>query len=89
MNGLAMRYYTNPAFKLGAFTHPDDIEANLAVFSEHLKTGEPFQIEKRYLRPDGSSLWCAVNVSFVRDGAGKIVSMITVAEDISARKVAV
>ncbi|MEM6610158.1 MAG: TIM barrel protein [Pseudomonadota bacterium] len=23
LNGLAMRYYTNPAFKLGAFTHPD------------------------------------------------------------------
>ncbi len=23
VNGLAMRYYTNPAFKLGAFTHPD------------------------------------------------------------------
>lgn len=22
-NGLAMRYYTNPAFKLGAFTNPD------------------------------------------------------------------
>jgi sugar phosphate isomerase/epimerase len=24
INGLAMRYYTNPAFKLGAFTHPDE-----------------------------------------------------------------
>ncbi|MDK4728711.1 sugar phosphate isomerase/epimerase family protein [Rhizobium phaseoli] len=23
INGLAMRYYTNPDFKLGAFTHPD------------------------------------------------------------------
>jgi sugar phosphate isomerase/epimerase len=23
INGLAMRYYANPAFKLGAFTHPD------------------------------------------------------------------
>lgn len=23
VNGFAMRYYTNPAFKLGAFTHPD------------------------------------------------------------------
>lgn len=23
INGFAMRYYTNPAFKLGAFTHPD------------------------------------------------------------------
>lgn len=24
VNGLAMRYYSNPAFKLGAFTHPDE-----------------------------------------------------------------
>src|SRR3954467_4867574 len=24
INGLAMRYYTNPAFKLGAFTNPDE-----------------------------------------------------------------
>ncbi|MFO1074249.1 MAG: hypothetical protein U1E17_16520 [Geminicoccaceae bacterium] len=24
LNGLAMRYYTNPAFKRGAFTNPDD-----------------------------------------------------------------
>ena len=23
INGLAMRYYTNPAFKLGAFTNPN------------------------------------------------------------------
>jgi sugar phosphate isomerase/epimerase len=23
LNGLAMRYYTNPGFRLGAFTHPD------------------------------------------------------------------
>ena len=23
VSGLAMRYYTNPGFKLGAFTHPD------------------------------------------------------------------
>ncbi len=23
LNGLAMRYYTDPGFRLGAFTHPD------------------------------------------------------------------
>ena len=27
INGLAMRYYTNPAFKLGAFTNPDPSRA--------------------------------------------------------------
>ena len=24
LNGLAMRYYTNPGFKLGSFTHPEN-----------------------------------------------------------------
>ena len=71
-----------------AFTHPDHIAPSIALFQEHVRTGEPFQIEKRYIRPDGSSVWCAVNVSFVCDDAGKVVSMITVAEDISARKAA-
>lgn len=71
-----------------AFTHAEDVEANTAIFREHLKSGTPFQIEKRYVRPDGSPIWCGVNVSFVRDDTGKIVSMITVAKDIHARKLA-
>ncbi len=70
------------------FTHPDDAEWNTATFQENLRTGTPFQIEKRYVRPDGSYLWCAVYVSFVRDDTGKVVSTITVANDIHARKLA-
>lgn len=31
INGLAMRYYTNPAFKLGAFTHPDRLVRREAI----------------------------------------------------------
>lgn len=31
INGLAMRYYTNPAFKLGAFTNPDPAVRQEAV----------------------------------------------------------
>jgi xylose isomerase len=31
INGLAMRYYTNPAFKLGAFTNPDPAVRREAV----------------------------------------------------------
>lgn len=31
INGLAMRYYTNPAFKLGAFTHPDPTVRDEAI----------------------------------------------------------
>jgi len=78
LDGLSMR----------AFTHPDDIDWNIAIFERHLESAEPFQIEKRYVRPDGAEVWCAVNVSFVCDDKGKPVSIITVAEDIHARKMA-
>lgn len=70
------------------FTHPEDAQWNVPLFAKHLKTGEPFQIEKRYLRPDGSWIWCAVNVSFARDETGEVTSVIVIAKDIHERKVA-
>ncbi|MXQ14803.1 PAS domain S-box protein [Microvirga makkahensis] len=73
---------------LAQFTHPEDIEWQAPLFQEHNQTGEPLQLEKRYVRPDGSVVWCNVNVSYVRDETGSIVGTITVAEDISARKLA-
>jgi len=71
-----------------SITHPDDVPRNMALFQKHLGSAEPFQIEKRYVRPDGTAIWCAVNVSFVCDETGKPVSSIAVAEDIHARKMA-
>ncbi|MBF9234988.1 sensor domain-containing protein [Microvirga alba] len=73
---------------IGSSIHPDDAVWNIPLFRENAAKGEPFQVEKRYVRPDGSVIWCAVNVSFVRDEAGTVVSMVTVAEDINDRKVA-
>ena len=31
LNGLAMRYYTDPGFRLGAFTHPDPVLRRAAI----------------------------------------------------------
>lgn len=73
---------------LAQFTHPEDAEWQAPLFQKHNQTGEPLQLEKRYVRPDGSVVWCNVNVSYVRDETGNIVGTITVAEDISARKLA-
>lgn len=68
-----------------AFTHPDDRERSSRLYLEQLARAEPFEIEKRYIRPDGSATWCAVHVSFVLDAAGRPQSTITVASDIGAR----
>lgn len=69
-------------------THHEDAEWNGPLLEKHIRTGEPLQVEKRFVRPDGSLVWVAVNVSFVRDEAGDVVSMIAVAEDIHDRKAA-
>lgn len=68
------------------FTHPDDVERSSRIYLEHLAKAEPFEIEKRYIRPDGTVTWCAVHVSFVLDEAGRPQSTITVASDITARR---
>ena len=69
-----------------AFTHPDDYPANHELWVKHSRTGEPFQLEKRYLRPDGTSVWCAVNVSFILDENGNPKSSIAFVEDIDQRR---
>lgn len=69
------------------FTHPEDLEAA----SEPLKrvwSGQmsSFEIEKRYLRKDGSVLWADLTVSLLRDSAGAPKYYIAAMLDISERK---
>lgn len=71
-----------------ALMHPDDVAQSDAAYHEHLRRGTPFHIENRWLRPDGRIVWCALHVSFMRDAAGRAVSVVTVAQDITARRVA-
>lgn len=76
------------ALPMSAFTHPDDAAWSLQVFEEHRRLGQPFQIEKRYIRPDGSVIWCNVHVSFIRDEHGNQTSTIAIIDDITARRAA-
>ncbi len=69
-------------------THPDDREWTAAILREKIKTRESFTVEMRYVRPDGSVIWCEVNVSYVHDPDGTRDSHIIFAHDISDRKAA-
>jgi len=53
------------------------------LFDMNRPTGQPFSTEVRWARPDGSMLWCAVDVSFVRDETGKPVSLVAFMHDIT------
>jgi diguanylate cyclase (GGDEF)-like protein/PAS domain S-box-containing protein len=76
------------AGSMADFTHPDDLVWNQPLIENGLATGKPFQIEKRYLRPDGSIVWCDVSVSFVRGAGGEVESCIVAVQETTARKTA-
>jgi len=71
---------------MSAFTHPDDLPANHSLHAEHHARATPFQLEKRYVKPDGTITWCDVHVSFVCDAEGRTVSTLVVATDITKRR---
>ena len=68
-------------------THPDDSAANLAIRARAL-AGEldSYQMEKRYLAPDGTTIWADLSVSVVRDHHGNAQFTIAQIVDIGSRK---
>jgi len=75
------------AMSFAAFTHPDDVQANLDWFTR-LVEGEidRFEMEKRFIRKDGGTLWVDLTVSLVRDVSGKPDYAIGMTQDITDRK---
>src|ERR1700739_4297880 len=68
-------------------THEDYRQANWALITELLEGKRPqFQIEKKYRRKDGSSIWASNNVSLV-PGTERVPRFImALSEDITQRK---
>jgi PAS domain S-box-containing protein len=82
--------YSREALQGGLFqsiTHPDDLPANLEHY-RRLQAGEVpyYEMEKRYIRPDGSIVWVHLFGSVVRGEDGKAAYGVAVIQDITERK---
>jgi len=68
-------------------SHPDDKNVTDDVRAR-MRSGEisSFQMEKRYLRKDGSIVWVGLTISVQRDAEGRPLHDISMVQDISARK---
>lgn len=68
-------------------THPDDLQTNLAEL-ERLLRGEisGYRIEKRYVRASREVFWADLTVSAHRDAEGRPLKLISVINDITAKK---
>ncbi|WP_374485280.1 PAS domain S-box protein [Zoogloea sp.] len=70
-----------------AITHPDDLPEDLANMAR-LNVGEIsfFEMDKRYLRPDGSPVWIRMKVAPVQVAPGERPRHLCMVEDITERK---
>src|SRR5919197_3781126 len=72
---------------LPATTHPLDQAAELAL-AEDMLAGRTrnYQLEKRFVRREGTSVWVMHNVSTVHDASGRLLYGIAQVQDITERK---
>ncbi len=75
--------------RMQEITHSEDVAHSEILFAELARTGEPFTLEKRYLRPDGSHVWVRSHVSMVRGEPGGAQSALAIVEDITEKKASI
>jgi diguanylate cyclase (GGDEF)-like protein/PAS domain S-box-containing protein len=68
-------------------THPEDLDLDIGLL-QRLRSGElaQYQLEKRYIRKDGTPVWTNLDVSVKHAENGDIEYFISVIKDISAQK---
>ncbi len=67
-------------------THFDDLHYNVPQMEQLIRTGQSFEIEKRYVRKDGSSMWALINVSLIGSADEPTSRIMAVCQDITRRK---
>jgi len=73
--------------RVADITHPDDLVHSMALFQALAEgAGGNFVLEKRYVRPDGSTVWVRNHVSAVRNRDGNITSLAAASTDITEMK---
>ena len=68
-------------------THPDDRDRDVEIAWKILR-GEldSVQLEKRFLKPDGSVVWAISNVTYLRDGDGNGIAWLGQWQDVTAHR---
>jgi diguanylate cyclase (GGDEF)-like protein/PAS domain S-box-containing protein len=76
-----------PGKTFSTITHPDDLAADFEVMRA-LVAGELSSSvdEKRYLRPDGTTVWVARSVTLVRDADGEPLHFLDQIQDVTERR---
>lgn len=72
--------------KMADITHADDLPNNHSLFERAIAAGEGFEIEERYVRPDGSCVWVHNCVTVLHDANGEQWGVMAVTLDLTRSK---
>lgn len=84
--GLAPGTFDRRFETVAAMMHPDDRPRVFDAINRSVETGEPYDVEFRFIKPDGTIRWAAGRGNVVRDATGRVVRMMGVDMDITDRK---
>jgi PAS domain S-box-containing protein len=82
--GLSLEELKN--WETSGVVHPDDLARVLDIWRQSLQRGEPFEMELRVRRADGTYQWVQVRGLPLRDSASRIVRWCVLLTDIADRK---
>ena len=66
-------------------SHPDHMAESQPLFDAAIRDGTTYQIEKCYLRPDGTTVWVDDSVSVIRKPDGTPFGVVTASMDVTRR----
>jgi len=69
-----------------SLVHPDDRAAVVAAIEAAIAGEQPYDIEHRVVRPDGTVRWVHEKAAILRDPQGRALRMIGTAQDITDRR---
>lgn len=87
MTGYSQDELLNVKKTFQAITFPDDIEPDLRLLDELINGfGNSYDVEKRYIRKDGTIAWVHRSVSLLKNEDGQPISLISAVQDITNLK---
>lgn len=85
--GYSREEILSNAFSFQQITYPEDLDADLQHVDRLLRgEGDHYEMEKRYIRKDGSCVWANLSVALVRDAKGAPRYFVSSVSDLSERK---
>lgn len=73
---------TRAAFR--ALVHPEDLPTVNTAIERAKRTGEPYAVENRVIRPDGAIRYCRLSAEPVKDASGTVVKLFGIVQDVTS-----